>query len=103
MSRFTLTGDTPDLASEKPIYNVQHPAYAGGGHSAGDLEFAPNGDLYIATGDNTGCCASFGYPPMDERPGQISNDAQATSANTNNPMGKILRIHPRTDPGRGRR
>ena len=33
----------------------------------GDLEFAPNGDLYIATGDNTGCCASFGYPPMDER------------------------------------
>ncbi|MDA0183328.1 PQQ-dependent sugar dehydrogenase [Solirubrobacter phytolaccae] len=99
VSRFTLTGDTLDLASEKPIYNVQHPAYAGGGHSAGDLEFAPNGDLYIATGDNTGCCASFGYPPMDERPGQIANDAQATSANTNNPNGKILRIHPRSEPG----
>jgi glucose/arabinose dehydrogenase len=99
VSRFTLAGDTLDLASEKAIYNVQHPAYAGGGHSAGDLEFAPNGDLYIATGDNTGCCASFGYPPMDERPGQIANDAQATSANTNNPNGKILRIRPLADPG----
>jgi glucose/arabinose dehydrogenase len=99
VSRFTLNGDTLDLASEKPIYDVQHPGYAGGGHSAGDLEFAPNGDLYIATGDNTGCCASFGYPPMDERPNQIANDAQATSANTNNPNGKILRIHPLAEPG----
>jgi glucose/arabinose dehydrogenase/PKD repeat protein len=107
VSRFTLTGDTLDLASERPIYDVQHPAYAGGGHSAGDLEFAPNGDLYIATGDNTGCCASQGYPPMDERLGgepgnanrQIANDAQATSANTNNPNGKILRIRPAADPG----
>jgi glucose/arabinose dehydrogenase len=98
VSRFTLTGDTLDLASEKPIYDIQHPAYAGGGHSAGDLEVAPNGDLYISTGDNTGCCASFGYPPMDERPGQIGNDAQTTAANTNNPMGKILRIHPRANP-----
>lgn len=99
VSRFTLNGDTLDLASEKPIYNVQHPAYAGGGHSAGDLEFAPNGDLYIATGDNTNCCSSFGFPPMDERPGRIAHDAQATSANTNNPNGKILRIRPLANPG----
>jgi len=107
VSRFTLDGDTLDLTSEKRIYDVQHPSYAGGGHSAGDLEFAPNGDLYIATGDNTGCCASQGYPPMDERMAgeggsatrQIANDAQATSANTSNPMGKILRIHPLPNPG----
>ncbi|MDA0160263.1 PQQ-dependent sugar dehydrogenase [Solirubrobacter ginsenosidimutans] len=99
VSRFTLTGDTLDLTSEKPIYDIQHPAYAGGGHSAGDLEFAPNGDLYISTGDNTNCCASFGYPPMDERPGQTANDSQTTAANTNNPMGKILRIHPLAAPG----
>ncbi len=98
ISRFTITGDTLDLASEKPIYDIQHPAYAGGGHSAGDLEFAPNGDLYISTGDNTNCCGSFGYPPMDERPGQTRNDAQTTAANTNSPMGKILRIHPLATP-----
>ena len=99
VSRFTLTGDTLDLTSEKAIYDIQHPAYAGGGHSGGDLEFAPNGDLFISTGDNTNCCNSFGYPPMDERPNQISNDAQTTAANTNNPMGKILRIHPLAAPG----
>jgi glucose/arabinose dehydrogenase/PKD repeat protein len=99
VSRFKLDGDALDLTSEKAIYDIQHPSYAGGGHSAGDLEFSPNGDLYISTGDNTGCCASFGYPPMDERPNQTGNDAQTTSANTNNPMGKILRIHPLADPG----
>ncbi len=63
-------------------------------HSAGSLAFAPNGDLYISTGDNTNPFASDGYTPIDERPGREFWDAQRTAANSNNPNGKILRIHP---------
>ena len=65
-------------------------------HSAGSLAFAPNGDLYISTGDNTNPFASDGFTPIDERPGREFWDAQRTSANSNNHNGKVLRIRPIT-------
>ena len=52
----------------------------------------PEGNLFIATGDNTSCCKSGGYPGLDERPGEKFGDAQRTASNTNSPIGKILRI-----------
>jgi cytochrome c len=100
VSRFTLTDESAlDPASEVPIIDIQHPQGVGGGHSAGDLRMTPDGLLFIATGDNTNCCASAGFPPADERPGQSSADAQKTSANTNDLNGKILRIRPKADGG----
>src|ERR1700754_530697 len=97
-SRFTLSpSNVLDLNSEKPIYDSINAG--GGGHSGGDLEMAPNGDLYISTGDNTNCCASLGWAPVDERPGQATGDAQRTAANTNSPNGKLLRIRPLPNPG----
>jgi glucose/arabinose dehydrogenase len=93
ISRFTLSGDNVlDLNSEVEIMDTVN--RGGGGHSGGDMVMTPDGLLFITTGDNTGCCASAGYAPHDERPGQASNDAQRTSGNTNDLNGKLLRIRP---------
>jgi glucose/arabinose dehydrogenase len=98
VSRYTLSDDNVlDVNSEVPI--IQTTNAGGGGHSGGDLEMTPDGLLYITTGDNTGCCASFGFAPHDERPGRESHDAQRTSGNTNNLNGKLLRIRPLADGG----
>lgn len=68
-------------------------------HEAGSLQFAPNGDLYMSTGDDSNPFESDGYTPIDERPGREAFDAQRSSANTNDLRGKILRIHPTPDGG----
>ena len=68
-------------------------------HSAGSLEFGPNGNLFISTGDNTNPHESDGYSPSDERENRSPFDAQKSSANTNDLRGKILRIKPTADGG----
>ena len=100
VSRFTLRRDNKlDKASETKIIDVQHPVGYEGGHDAGDLLMTPEGNLFIATGDNTSCCKSAGYPGLDERPGEKLGDAQRTASNTNSPIGKILRITPKPEGG----
>ena len=94
VSRFTVgANNTISAASEQIIFTweAQREQCC---HSGGSLAFAPNGDLYISTGDNTNPFASDGFTPIDERPGRAFWDAQRTSANSNNHNGKILRIHP---------
>jgi cytochrome c len=65
-------------------------------HEGGGMAFDSHGNLYLATGDNADPCCE-GYAPIDERPGRQNQDAQGTSANTNDLRGKILRIHPEDD------
>ena len=96
VARFTLKGDTLDLASEKILLRVatQREQCC---HSAGSLAFDAQGNLYASTGDNTHPGESDGYTPVDERPGRGPWNAQKSAANANDLRGKILRIHPEPD------
>ena len=96
VSRFTVEDDAIVAGSEQIIYTWQHQR-AQCCHSSGSLAFAPDGSLYISTGDNTNPFDSGGFAPIDERLGREAWDAQRSSANTNNANGKILHIVPKPD------
>lgn len=96
VSRFTFDGATFDMNSEIIMLRIptQRDQCC---HSGGDLEFGPNGDLYITTGDNVNPFEADGFAPIDERAGRAYFDAQGTSGNTQDLRGKILRIRPEED------
>ncbi len=96
VSRFDVTGNTIDLSTERILLTipVQRQQCC---HSAGDLEFDPDGNLHISTGDNTNPFESDGYAPIDERAGRSPWDAQKSSSNIDDLRGKILRIRPEAD------
>ncbi|MEL6926783.1 MAG: PQQ-dependent sugar dehydrogenase, partial [Bacteroidota bacterium] len=98
VSRFDFSDEGLDMDSEKVVLEIplQRDECC---HSAGSLEFGPNGNLFISTGDNTNPHESDGYSPSDEREGRGPFDAQKSSANTNDLRGKILRIKPEADGG----
>jgi len=104
VSRFVMLGDSLILSSEKTIIEipVQREQCC---HSAGSIEFGPDGNLFIAVGDNTSpfntkqTYDTDGFGPMDERPGRSPFDAQKSSGNTNDLRGKILRITPLPEGG----
>ena len=97
LSRYTMRGDTLDLASEKVLLQFEEQRKECC-HHAGTVEFGPDGCLYFSTGDNTHPHAdSNGYAPLDERPGREPWDAQKSASNTNSLNGKIIRIRPKPD------
>ena len=98
VSRFTLTGDTLDLASEKTIIEIptQREQCC---HVGGSIGFDGRGNLLVAVGDNTNPFESDGFSPSDSRPGRSPWDAQKSSANANALTGKVLRITPKADGG----
>ena len=63
VSRFTVTGETLDLASEKVLLRIatQREDCC---HSGGSLAFDANGNLFASVGDNTHPGASDGYAPI---------------------------------------
>ncbi|GAA2866875.1 ThuA domain-containing protein [Nonomuraea rubra] len=97
LSRFTVTGDTLDLSSEKVVLDVPVQRAECCHHGGGMVIDPKTGNLWLATGDNSNPFASDGYTPIDERSGRASWDAQRTSGNTNSLSGKLLRIHPEAD------
>ncbi|WP_327043506.1 ThuA domain-containing protein [Microbispora sp. NBC_01189] len=97
LSRFTVTGDTLDLASEKKILDVPVQRAECCHHGGGLVMDPKTGNLWLGTGDNTNPFASDGFAPIDEQSGRSSWDAQRSSANTNSLSGKLLRIHPEPD------
>ena len=96
IARFTMAGNTLQLDTATTILDVatQRDQCC---HAGGSLEFDNDGNLYLATGDNTNPFDSDGYTPIDERPGRSAWDAQRTSGNTNDLSGKVLRITPQAD------
>lgn len=92
VSRFTMEGKMLDTLSEKIIIEIptQRQECC---HSAGSIAFGPDGNLFIAVGDNTNPHNPGYYNSIDERKGREYWDAQRTAGNTNDLRGKILRIH----------
>ncbi len=74
VSRFTLNGETLDMASEKVVITITESA--GSQHTGGAMAFDWDGNLWITVGDN---------------------NHSTTSANTMDLRGKIMRIHPTPD------
>ncbi|GAA2224640.1 hypothetical protein GCM10010413_18340 [Promicromonospora sukumoe] len=100
LSRFTMgPDDTIDPTSEKRLldFTIWRGEGRANSHMAGSLAMGPDGDLYVATGDNSDPFDQAGYTPIDEREGRRGWDAQGTSANTNDLRGKVLRITPEDD------
>ena len=98
LARYQLIGDKLINKSEQIILEIPtQRKYCC--HSAGYLAFDAKGILYLSTGDNTNAEETEGYTPVDERPGRGLADDQATSANTNDLRGKILRIIPKNGGG----
>lgn len=75
ISRFSTSAD-PDLAdpaSEEKILVLAHPTYTN--HNGGQIDFGPDGNLYIATGDGGG-----------------GGDPQKNAQDPASLLGKLLRI-----------
>lgn len=94
LSKFKLQGDRLNLRSERRILDV--PVDRGiCCHVGGDIVFDSQGNLILATGDDSNPFESDGFVPLDERENRNpAFDAQRTAANTNDLRGKILRIKP---------
>jgi glucose/arabinose dehydrogenase len=74
-------GANPDIAdpdTRRNVLTIPHPTY--NNHFGGQLQFGPDGMLYISTGDG-GCCG----------------DPDLAAQNLDDLRGKILRIDPRLD------
>ncbi len=91
LSRFTLKDAVIDPTSETVI--LSYPI-RGTGHQGGALQFDAEGNLWIGVGDDARAAVT---PATDERPGSEIFNALATSANTQDLRGKILRIRPQPD------
>lgn len=100
LSRFHLDGDSLDVESEVVLLELPTTFPPRPSHVGGSIEFGPDGNLYLSTGDDTQPYESDGFTPIDERPGREEFDAQRSSGNTNDLRGKILRITP-TDTAEG--
>jgi glucose/arabinose dehydrogenase len=66
--------DLADAGSRRPILTIDHPR---GNHNGGQLQFGPDGYLYIGTGDGGG-----------------AGDPDGNAQNLETLLGKILRINP---------
>jgi len=103
LSRFVFEGDSMRVSSEKIVlqFYSQREICC---HTGGSLAFAPTGELFISTGDNStpfdekdNKFASHGFAPLDDRLGHEPYDARRSSGNTNDLRGKILRIRIKPD------
>ena len=80
IDEFTASSIPVDMATRRPVLTVPHPV--NGNHNGGQLQFGPDGYLYISTGDGGG-----------------GGDAGFNGQDPRTLLGKILRIDPRASAG----
>ncbi len=95
LSRFTVNGDTIDMASEKILLKVPDDRATGVCHTGGGMEFDWQGNLWLGIGDGTNPYESDGYAPLNE--GTPSQDSERSAGNSKDFRGSILRITPKAD------
>ena len=95
LSRFKVTGQTMDMASEQVILSLPNQRNFCC-HTGGGMQFDNKGNLWVSMGNNTkNSSDANGY--VDEA--NPDGDDQGHAANTNDLRGKILRIHPTPTAG----
>ena len=96
LSRFTMDGNELDIRSEMVLLEipVQRMRCC---HSAGSIEFGPDGNLFLSTGENGGGWNRSGEFSEGLYSWDAHWDNERSTANTNDLRGKILRIHPEPD------
>jgi Glucose / Sorbosone dehydrogenase len=75
VDELTAEGDSAPLSTLRPLLTIPHPDASN--HNGGQLQFGPDGYLYVSTGDGGG-----------------GDDQFHNSQNLNSPLGKILRVDP---------
>jgi len=96
VSRLTFGGSPAALTDEKTLLTVPVDLEVCC-HYAGGLGFDGQGNLLIATGDNTIGFESDAFAPTDFREGRKFFDSARSAGNANDLRGKILRLHPEPD------
>jgi len=97
LSRFTMNGDTLDMASESVMIRVPDDRVSGVCHTGGGMRFDSKGNLFLSIGDGSDPYQSSGFAPLNEVAGKEPQDAQRSAGNSKDYRGKIHRITPTAD------
>jgi glucose/arabinose dehydrogenase len=75
VAELRAAGESAPISSLRSVLEIPHPGASN--HNGGQLQFGPEGDLFVSTGDGGG-----------------SNDEFKNAQNLKSPLGKLLRIDP---------